>query len=122
MFKQGQIVKSTLRTVEYPLYLMVLEDKSPSDFQFNGVILKDGAYDKDDYETKPGYVSNSWNTHNFKLSSWSEFESSNIHNTKCCGEPKISEMESQNTDCDGDNEICTITYCENCKQTLKITT
>lgn len=36
MFKQGDLVKSKLRTDERPLFLMVLYDDNPSGIQFNG--------------------------------------------------------------------------------------
>ena len=39
---------------------------------------------------------------------------------KCCENPFINEIGSQNLDCDRDYESCTVTYCVNCRQTLKI--
>jgi len=76
-FKQGQIVKSNLRTEEYPLFVMVLFDKDPSKTQFNGVILIDYSATLDEnneicYDEAPGYVTNVWNTDKFDLSDWNE--------------------------------------------------
>lgn len=69
---QGDLVKSRLRSDEYPLFLMVLADKNPNDTQFNGVVIKDMANCGDDYEAETGYVTNVWNTEQFELTSWEE--------------------------------------------------
>ena len=71
-FKQGDIVKSSIRTVGYPLFLMVLIDINTD--QFNGVILYDASYDEDMYDTVPGYTNDSWNVDSFELSNWSEIK------------------------------------------------
>ena len=61
---------------------------------------------------------NEW--HESEVKKLNIFSVTNSTLRKCCDNPDVNEMESQNTDCDGDYEICTITYCKNCKQTLKI--
>lgn len=72
MFKQGEIVKSKQRTKSAQLFVMVLFDRTPSDTQFNGVVIKDMANCGDDYEAETGYVTNVWNTSQFELTSWEE--------------------------------------------------
>ena len=72
MFKQGQIVKSKQRTESAQLFVMVLSDRTPSDIQFNGVVIKDMANCGDDYGAETGYVTNVWNTERFELTSWEE--------------------------------------------------
>lgn len=69
MFLQGEIVKSKSRTEEYPLFLMVLFDKSPSQDQFNAVVLLDK-----NNEEEPGEVSNVWNYDKFQLTDWDDFK------------------------------------------------
>ena len=69
MFKVGKLVKSKARTNEYPLFLMVINDKAPSETQFNAVVIKDVGHTE-----KVGSDSNAWNTDNFELTSWKEIK------------------------------------------------
>jgi len=90
-FKQGDVIKSNMRSDGYELFLLVLHDMNYSEFQFNGVILKDFGYkptfiepddfdpqkgddnDDRDYDREIGYTANNWNTPRFEISSYEEF-------------------------------------------------
>ena len=69
MFLQGEIVKSKQRTEKHELFLMVLFDPKPSSSQFNAVVLKDFANNKEQ-----GLVANNWNTDQFELTNWNELK------------------------------------------------
>ena len=71
--KQGDLVRSTIRGEKSQLFIMVLHDPTPSDTQFNGVIIKDmGERGDGGQDRQPGYVDNSWNTDKFDECTWEE--------------------------------------------------
>lgn len=72
-FNPGDVVKCNMRTETASLYLLVLEDPSPSETQFNAVVLYNGAYDALNKNECAGYVSNSWNKVAFDQSSMLDF-------------------------------------------------
>jgi len=72
MFKQGQLVKSKVRTDVAQLFVMVLKDISPTKIQFNGVIIKDNTDSDGSEDTQRGFITNSWNTDMFEECSWDE--------------------------------------------------
>lgn len=75
MFIQGDIVKSKLRTEEYPYFVMVLLDRNPDPAQFNGVVLFcKSSSDTLNPDEKTGYVTNTWNTLMWEKSSWEELK------------------------------------------------
>lgn len=87
MFKQGDLVKSKLRTKEKPLFLMVIYDKNYSETQFNAIIIKDLSFKEDfcecdepcdvcycQYDKRAGFKSNVWNTCNFEKVTWSDIK------------------------------------------------
>lgn len=51
---------------------MVLFDRTPSETQFNGVVIKDMDNFGDDEGAETGYVTNVWNTSQFESTSWEE--------------------------------------------------
>lgn len=69
MFMQGAIVKSTHRTKDFPLFLMVMFDKRPSRDQFNAVVLLDQTK-----ELPVGMPSNTWITDAFELTDWQDLK------------------------------------------------
>lgn len=76
MFLQGEILKSKERSEDYPKFVMVLFDKSPSETQFNAVVilckhLSNELHEEDEV----GFVSNNWNTSMWERSSWKELKS-----------------------------------------------
>lgn len=60
-FKTGTYVKSKLRTKEFPLIVLAIDDDNPSEYMFNGVIIHG------DTENEVGSITNSWNTNNFEI-------------------------------------------------------
>jgi hypothetical protein len=75
MFKQGEIVKSKQRYPDFPKFVMVLFDKSPSETQFNGVVIFcKSNNDELDEDEEAGYETNVWNTEFFEKSSWEELK------------------------------------------------
>lgn len=73
MFLQGEILKSKERSEDYPKFVMVLFDKSPSQTQFNAVvILCKSSSNELREEDEVGFVSNNWNTSMWERSSWED--------------------------------------------------
>lgn len=73
MFLQGEILKSKKRSEDYPKFVMVLFDRSPSHIQFNAVVIFcKSCSDELSEEDEVGYVTNNWNTSTWERSSWEE--------------------------------------------------
>jgi hypothetical protein len=73
MFLQGEILKSKERSEAYPKFVMVLFDKSPSQTQFNAVVIFcKSPSDELSEDEEAGYTANNWNTSMWEMSSWEE--------------------------------------------------
>jgi hypothetical protein len=72
-YELGEILKSKLRTDDYPLFIMVCSDGTISDrvfqdnLQFEGIVLYDAT---DDF--KPGQIVGDWNKDKWVESSFEE--------------------------------------------------
>jgi len=73
MFLQGEILKSKVRSDNYPKFVMVLFDRNPSQTQFNAVVIfcKSSSDELSDDE-EAGYIANNWNTSMWERSNWGE--------------------------------------------------
>jgi len=78
IYKRGNILKSTLRTINSPLHIMVCEDKAygltSTKHQFSAIVLIDSS----DIKEK-GRLSNNWNKGHWALVK-------NYHNNNKIGE------------------------------------
>ena len=79
MYKQGNVLKSTIRSDKIPLFIMVLEDAAynltATGDQFSAVVLHDCSKGS---VGEPGQVANNWNKSKWGLSNIDEIENSCI--------------------------------------------
>ena len=73
MYKQGNVLKSTIRSDKFPIFIMVCGNgrngQIETDYQFNAVVLYDASIQND-----IGTMSNAWNKGRWELSSMKEIK------------------------------------------------